>query len=904
VQAQAATLVADAEEAVRLAHADPGRARALARSVIPRARATGDHGAAATAERALGQIATGLEDLPLAASHLGRSLRLATRARDRVREAEARMSLALVLAHQGHARRALRELDRAAPVLRGRDAGRLLNQRATVLNHLGRLDEALADYERGLAISRRVGDELGEARILCNRGVAYTYRGAHEAAVRDLRRAEILACRLDQRLLVAGIHQNLGWLADRRGDLPEALAWYDRAEREYRPHCEPLGTLLLDRCHLLLAGRLLAEAAEAAEAAIDACERGGLDTTLAEARLALAEVALQAGDPAAARTAAATAADSLRRQRRPAWAALARYTELRASLAAERRGEALGPVAPTSTPAGGVGGPAAARDPARRRAALRLAHQLERAGWADAAADVRIVAARLALDAGRPRVARRELAACASARRRGTVETRTRAWHAEALLRLAEGDRRGARSALHTGLRILEQHRAALGATDLRAATSAHQVELARLAVGMAIADGRAAEALAWTERTRSSLLRFRLVRPADDGVLAADLAALRSTVTDVEEAIREGRPSGPLLRRQAALERAVRDRCRRAAADPLACSSAPPPPRALAARLGPRALVEYVALDGELYALSVVAGQPRLHRLGPLPPVLADVERQLFMLRRLAAGGGGAASQQAAVTAVRGLGARLDGRLLVPLAPVLGDRPLVVVPTGALQALPFSTLPTCWGRPTSIAPSATGWYQAAARSAPGTRSAFVAGPGLPGATGEARAVARIHATGTLLTGRAARAADVLAALDGARLVHLAAHGRLRADNPLFTSLELADGPLTVYDLERLSRAPLQVVLSACDVGRPEVRPGDEVLGLAAALLALGSQTLIASVISLPDAEVAPVMIALHRQLAAGVGPAEALARVQRAYDGADPAMLAASAGLVCLGAG
>ena len=52
--------------------------------------------------------------------------------------------------------------------------------------------------------------------------------------------------------------------------------------------------------------------------------------------------------------------------------------------------------------------------------------------------------------------------------------------------------------------------------------------------------------------------------------------------------------------------------------------------------------------------------------------------------------------------------------------------------------------------------------------------------------------------------------------LEGASIVHVAAHGHLRADNPLLSSLELADGPLTVYDLERLARVPAVVLMPAC----------------------------------------------------------------------------------------
>lgn len=59
--------------------------------------------------------------------------------------------------------------------------------------------------------------------------------------------------------------------------------------------------------------------------------------------------------------------------------------------------------------------------------------------------------------------------------------------------------------------------------------------------------------------------------------------------------------------------------------------------------------------------------------------------------------------------------------------------------------------------------------------------------------------------------------------------------------NPLFSSLRFADGPFTVYDLERLGQVPHLVVLAACDSGRSAVRPGDELLGHGVAFLTHGT---------------------------------------------------------------
>jgi CHAT domain-containing protein len=163
--------------------------------------------------------------------------------------------------------------------------------------------------------------------------------------------------------------------------------------------------------------------------------------------------------------------------------------------------------------------------------------------------------------------------------------------------------------------------------------------------------------------------------------------------------------------------------------------------------------------------------------------------------------------------------------------------------------------------------------------------------------------VAAIHRT-TALQGSSATVQAITSALHRADLVHLAAHGRVRADNPLFSSLRLADGPLTVFDLERLDRVAPMVVLAACDSGRPVVCTGDELLGFSATLLSLGTHQLIASVVPVPDVETAPLMIAFHRQLAAGHDAANALSQAQRQLADGESRAMAAAAGFICIGDG
>ena len=219
-----------------------------------------------------------------------------------------------------------------------------------------------------------------------------------------------------------------------------------------------------------------------------------------------------------------------------------------------------------------------------------------------------------------------------------------------------------------------------------------------------------------------------------------------------------------------------------------------------------------------------------------------------------------------------------------------------MLVPTGTLHAVPWAALPSLTGRSLVVAPSFAMWNDLDRREHTRRRkTALIAGPRLRHASAEVRQLAVLTPGSTLLTGKEATAEQTLAALDGSKLAHLACHGHFRADSPLFSSLELADGLLNVYALQQLKLAPEIVVLSACDVALSSVRPGDELLGLAAALLGMGTRTIIASVVPVPDAAGRRLMLAFHRELAGGARPATALARAQAR---------ATVPGFVCLGSG
>ncbi len=866
-----------AAEADRLVGVSPRRARRVAGQAVAAAEQAEDLPAASAAHRADARAAWALGETGEALAIARRALRLAERADSPDDTARARMLLAYLRHASGDPAGAIEELDKAELIAEGTTVGRLLHQRGLILQESGRTEEALAAYRRALPKLLRSGDRMRAARLHNNRGVLHGQRGALTAAEADLLQARELYRGLGQDTMAADATWNLGFIAARRGDAPAALALYDEAETIHTRHGVPELELLLDRCEVLLSVGLTEEARATAERAVPALRKAGMSTHLADGLLMLAQACVADGDPVGGREAALRAARLFTRQQRPSWALIAGYVALRAD---ERAG----------------------RTARLRPRALRLADQLAHTGWRAQELDCRLVAARAALDTGALATARAELARASSARRTGPMELRIRAWYAAALLRIADGNRSGAEKALQAGLRIVDRERAVVGATELRVHMAGHGGDLARLGLELARSSGSAAKLLTWAESWRAGTLHMVPARPPDDASLAATLADLRRVTADIESALLDERDAAGLADRKTALEERVRRLTRRTTGTGDRAAAPIPTVEELAELLGDRVLVELVDDSGTMLAITVRDGQARLTELGESAPLVRQGEAAKFALRRLALRHG---ATDPAGEALRRATGRLDDGLLAPLQSVVADRSLVVVPPGSLQALPWSALPSCAGRPVTVAPSAAIWLRAArAPAARGDRRVLLAaGPRLTGAAREVSRLAEVYPGARRLTGADATAEATMRQLDGADVAHIAAHGRLRRDNPLFSALDLADGPLTVYDLERVSAAPTLVVLPACQSGVTSVLAGDEIMGLTAALFALGTTTIIATIVPVDDAATTPLMVALHRELLAGRSAADALAQV-RARPGTDPVAAATSAGFVCYGAG
>ncbi len=176
-----------------------------------------------------------------------------------------------------------------------------------------------------------------------------------------------------------------------------------------------------------------------------------------------------------------------------------------------------------------------------------------------------------------------------------------------------------------------------------------------------------------------------------------------------------------------------------------------------------------------------------------------------------------------------------------------------------------------------------------------------VAGPALERSAAEAGLVTAHYADAELLSPSAATTRRVLDGLAEADIAHFACHAVFRPDNAAFSYLELSDGPLFLYDLERLRSGPQTVVLSACSAARSG-SAGNQLHGFVTALLRAGARTVIAPIAPVPDTdETLDLVDRLHGELQVGTPPATALSRA-KVYD--DPLSSYTSHAFQCFGWG
>ncbi len=304
---------------------------------------------------------------------------------------------------------------------------------------------------------------------------------------------------------------------------------------------------------------------------------------------------------------------------------------------------------------------------------------------------------------------------------------------------------------------------------------------------------------------------------------------------------------------------------------------------------LGAEALLIEFYNDGtNLWAFTLDTGRLEIHAL---PATVAEVDQLLGQLQinlaaALKAGAHATATHGLSRLAQRILG-RLYTALLAPLeARIAGRNRLIVVPYGSLHYLPFHLLHS--GTEYLIE-----HYEVVVLPAAGlaTRHPLARRPGarvlahswdgrLPQTQIEARIVQRLFG-GEFYPEQMARR-TVLEA-EATQILHIAAHGQHRLDQPDLSYIQLTDGQLYIDDLLQQDMSYELVTLSACETGRANVAARDELIGLGQGFLYAGAGALLVSLWRVDDELVVQLMEHFYQALHDGESKAGALRAAQRA---------------------
>lgn len=735
------------------------------------------------------------------------------------------------------------------------------------LEHLERARRALAD-EPGMVAHAE--NTLGETYLL--RDEFSAARAAFESSARHFAAA-------GQRFAAAIVDGNLADLAGREGRLQDALRHFEhaRAALERDATDGHVARLMAEEAEVLAALGLPAEALRALDSALARLDALGPTTEAARARLARARVLASLGrlDEARADGDAAVANATLRGDR---W--LVRLAQL---LVAE--------TLLSSDPArAGETAAAVIADPESRPVDRLVArHHLARALVAQ----------------GDTERARAELDLCISASREfGHAPITTDVLVARAAL---PGDAAASIRDLEEAVDLIEQVRSTLSGQRLRATWTGTRLRafeaLALAHLGQGTDDSTAA-AFDAVERSKSRALLDLVQRLVDrqsasepETRVADDSRRLRERFDRLRQRLNalysrwesEGTPGarhalvGSALSPQAIRdEEAELDRLadriasieghRSLWAKPLRSSE-------VQRRLLPgEALVEYFAAEGELLAFVVTRERISVaRRLMAVDEACALVASMLFQMRR--ATRLPARDPERLIAAARVALGQLFDSLLRPIESLLrGAESLVVVPHGALHAVPFHALFDSRDGTYLIdrfrvrtAPSAT-LAHVGARERQRRTDALVVGvsdDAAPAIDAEVATVRRHWPDAGVLAGGDATASRVLGASAGAAIVHLACHGRFSEHVPNASGLKLADRWISVREVTELAMGADLVVLAGCETGRAAIQPGDEAIGLPRAFIAAGAAAVLVSLWPVRDDAALRFMSELHGRLAA-----------------------------------
>ena len=276
--------------------------------------------------------------------------------------------------------------------------------------------------------------------------------------------------------------------------------------------------------------------------------------------------------------------------------------------------------------------------------------------------------------------------------------------------------------------------------------------------------------------------------------------------------------------------------------------------------------------------------------RVHCLPLTIAILNQLLGQLQMNIASALSIGSQDPANRKLTSLGQRILERLYKLLIAPLGlDRPkgqrLVIVPYGALHYLPFHLLfdgsqYLIEKYEVVVLPAAGLATLASPRCSSGALILANTWDGyLPYTLAEAQMVRELFG-GNMYLEETARRTTLQA--KPVQILHIAAHGQHRLDQPDLSYIQLADGQLYADDMFQQDLSYELVTLSACETGRANVAASDELIGLGRGFLYAGAGALLVSLWRVEDTSTLHFMERVYKSLFSGASKAAALRDAQQ----------------------
>ena len=432
--------------------------------------------------------------------------------------------------------------------------------------------------------------------------------------------------------------------------------------------------------------------------------------------------------------------------------------------------------------------------------------------------------------------------------------------------------------------------------------------EASRALIALYLRAGEAGNAFETLERAKSQVLlgylanREALLWATNDGrseILIAELNQLRAEhqvyYRMAHERLDIGDRPVVVSREQALAEVAVRERRMRAITEQLYIQSGQQSQRVQALSLEEvqhtvgegELLIEFYNDRSQLWAFVLDGKTIKIHCLPIGTETLNHLLNQLLtnLSAALRLAPGTPASRGLTLLAQRIL-QRLYGFLLEPLLlhEYVRNR-LLIVPFGRLHYLPFHLLHDgsqylIENYEIVILPAAGLATQSGPQRTPGAVVLTHSYEGrLPHTFVEGQMVQKLFGGKLCAEEQADR---LVLRTQPAQILHIAAHGEHRLDQPDLSYLQLADGQLYADDMLQNDMSYELVTLSACETGRASVAASDELIGLGRGFLYAGAGALLVSLWQVADTSTLQFMERMYGALHAGSSKAAALREAQQ----------------------